>query len=370
MLKKYIYMAMIALLSLGAMSCGDDDEPAINTKSTSGLGDRIVVADFVKLYGNADVSGTIQELIDNNPGSTLYFPDGTYSLGSPLVLPASPDKAVNLELANYAVLKARYGFDKSKALICVGGSSPAQGESHYTIHGGRIDGANCTTAISISGGGNPEISDMLIYNSTVALHILPGAPGGKSNANIHGVNVIGNRAYESRGIVAESGGNTFGNMRINLVHDGVVVKSDNNHFSNIHPFYVGVNLFGNDRVTQQEAETNPVGFRIEGKDNVLEYCYSDNYPTAFSDSGTNSEYNNIFAYWYDNALYKYIGFHCDGAFNAKITNASIAFPAPIRENQPHILLESDGTGNGYFANLYIDNEQYLDNHDYAKFVKF
>lgn len=41
-------------------------------------------ADYMKNYGTEDCAPALQRLIDENPNRTIYFPDGTYLLKSPL----------------------------------------------------------------------------------------------------------------------------------------------------------------------------------------------------------------------------------------------------------------------------------------------
>ena len=66
----------------------------------------INVADFAPSDGSADASAAIQRLIDENPNRTLWFADGTYLLATPICTPADPRRSVDLQLSNYAILKA------------------------------------------------------------------------------------------------------------------------------------------------------------------------------------------------------------------------------------------------------------------------
>ena len=66
----------------------------------------INMGELVDTTGKTDVSAAIQRVIDANPNRTLYFPDGTYLLANPICTPAHPKKSVDLQLSNFAVLKA------------------------------------------------------------------------------------------------------------------------------------------------------------------------------------------------------------------------------------------------------------------------
>ena len=66
----------------------------------------LTVTDFIPNDGSRDVAEELNTLIADNPNRTLFFPDGLYRVGSPVLTPADPRKSVSLELANYAVIQA------------------------------------------------------------------------------------------------------------------------------------------------------------------------------------------------------------------------------------------------------------------------
>ena len=66
----------------------------------------IDVASYVDSTGNHDCSDKIQQLINKNPNRTLYFRDGTYLLDHQILTPGDPKRSVDLQLSNYAILKA------------------------------------------------------------------------------------------------------------------------------------------------------------------------------------------------------------------------------------------------------------------------
>ena len=67
----------------------------------------IIVTDYIQPDTTGDVSAVIQQLIDANPNRTIFFPDGTYLLRKPILTPAHPEHSVDLQLSNFAVIKAR-----------------------------------------------------------------------------------------------------------------------------------------------------------------------------------------------------------------------------------------------------------------------
>lgn len=85
----------------------------------------MIVTDFVPNDGRADVSDALQRLIDENPNRTIYLPDGTYLLSKPIATPADPAYSVDLQLSNFAVLKADTAWSSEEAMVRLGGTHPA-----------------------------------------------------------------------------------------------------------------------------------------------------------------------------------------------------------------------------------------------------
>jgi len=116
----------------------------------------IIVTDTIPADGQCDVSDAIQKLIDDNPNRTIYFPDGLYRLDKPICTPAHPEKSVDLQLSNYAVLQAGENWDSDEALVRLGAIHPANDirtiGSNYSFTGGIVDGLNKAAGISIDGG--------------------------------------------------------------------------------------------------------------------------------------------------------------------------------------------------------------------------
>ena len=60
------------------------------TKSRTAENGYLVVTKHIKNDGKTDVADAIQELIDQNPNRTIFFPDGTYCVSKPILTPADP----------------------------------------------------------------------------------------------------------------------------------------------------------------------------------------------------------------------------------------------------------------------------------------
>ena len=118
----------------------------------------LVVTDYVKANTGEDVSDALQALILANPNRTLFFPDGEYVLGKPILTPANPAHSVMLELSNYAVIKAADGWSSDEAMIRFGAAEPFNSitvnGSNYGITGGIIDGNGKATGVMDPGQAN------------------------------------------------------------------------------------------------------------------------------------------------------------------------------------------------------------------------
>ena len=254
----------------------------------------IIVTDYLPADGITDVSDKLQLLIDENPNRTLFFPDGTYLLGKPILTPAHPEQSVDLQMSNFARLLASEDWASDEAMIRLGAKAPANNihvpGSNYGLSGGIIDGAGRAKAISIDGGRETYIRNTNIKNALIGVHVKYGANSGSSDADITGVNITGNGSLDSIGVLLEGFDNTLTNMRIADVFTGVEVRSGGNMLRNIHPlFLIRSDTYNNYRES--------VGFRIIHGMNWFDYCYSDQFAVGFDTHG-GGVLKNCFCWWY------------------------------------------------------------------------
>ena len=161
----------------------------------SGRG-HVVVTDFIQEEAGKDVSDDIQRVIDTHPNRTIYFPDGIYIIGKPILTPANPQKSVALELSNFAIIQAAEDWVSEEAMIRLGGKDPANNismpGSNYYLKGGVIDGRGIAKGISIDSGRETAIRQTSIKNTTIGIHIKHGANSGSSDSDISDTNITGN----------------------------------------------------------------------------------------------------------------------------------------------------------------------------------
>jgi hypothetical protein len=347
-----LFLTVVCLFSLTNLS-------AANPKTT----EEGYVIVKVKADGKRDVSDAIQKIIDENPNRTIYFPDGVYLISKPILTPAEPTKSVALELSNYAIIKAAEGWAHDEAMIRLGGKDAANNirtpGSNYYLEGGIIDGSGVAKGISIDSGRETVIRNTSIKSVVVGIHVKHGANSGSSDSDIFGVNIVGNNTPESVGVLVEGYDNTFTNMRIGGVHFGFKIRSQANMLRNIHPLYYGSN---------NSYETS-CGFLDEAGCNWYDFCYSDEFATAFRITKSASHYNNCFAYWYSKRGTKHTIFKSDGEFNSAVMNMHAGHRQHNATTENKILEVGKDGGKGHFAYLHIDDESVVTDRTHEKYMK-
>ena len=347
-----LFLTIVCLFSLTNLS-------AANPKTT----EEGYVIVKVKADGKRDVSDAIQKIIDENPNRTIYFPDGVYLISKPILTPAEPTKSVALELSNYAIIKATEGWSHDEAMIRLGGKDAANNirtpGSNYYLEGGIIDGSGVAKGISIDSGRETVIRNTSIKSVVVGIHVKHGANSGSSDSDIFGVNIVGNNTPESVGVLVEGYDNTFTNMRIGGVHFGFRIRSQANMLRNIHPLYYGSN---------NSYETS-CGFLDEAGCNWYDFCYSDEFATAFRITKSASHYNNCFAYWYSKRGTKHTIFKSDEEFNSAVMNMHAGHRQHNATSENKILEVGKDGGKGHFAYLHIDDESVVTDRTHEKYMK-
>ncbi|MBQ3822496.1 MAG: hypothetical protein II807_05550, partial [Thermoguttaceae bacterium] len=93
-------LAAFAFLGFAGILFAEDPVPG----KSVGILD-VTTCEGVVADGQTDVADALQKVIDANPHRTLWFPDGTYLLSKPIATPADPNKAVSLDMADFAIIK-------------------------------------------------------------------------------------------------------------------------------------------------------------------------------------------------------------------------------------------------------------------------
>ena len=354
---KSTFLLLIAALCISSLAFG---------QSAKNKGGYVVVTDYLKADGKKDVSDILQKIIDNNPNRTLYFPDGTYVISKPVNTPADPKKSVSLQLSNYAIIKAADGWSHEEAMIRLGGKDPFNTiyvpGSNYYLDGGIIDGNGVATGVSIDSGRETVIRNTSIKNVQLGIQINRGANNGSSDCDIHDVNIVGNKADNSVGVVVIGYDNTFSNMRIASVHYGFHIKSGGNSLRNIHPLYTSNGY--------ESGEYNTsCGFMDEASNNFYSFCYSDQFGIGFQTKGGHVVYTDCFVWWYSNKGGRHTAFKSTGKFNGVVSNMTAGFVKNSAATENVVLDAAEDGGFGVFTNLFVSDYSVLTDHSHDKYLR-
>lgn len=317
---------------------GNDDEDVDESAIEKGY---VVVSEYVKPNARKDVSDDLQKLIDDNPQSTIYFPDGEYLISKPLKTSSDPAKSVSLQLGTYAIIKATQDWDDTQGhMIQLGAKdknySIDQVGNNYFMSGGVIDGSGKARGLSVEGGKETSLRYISIKFVTQGIYIAASESGESSDVDLETVNIVGARLPDSIGVLVDGNNNTLTNMRVAGFQTAIKLNGSGNILRNLHMLFI---YSGN------YDYSDSVGFWDTSEGNYYDICYPDNFATGFRTSGhTVSVYNNCYAYWYsptDGELQ--IGFASDGQFNSVIKNYRVDF----RNNKVTAFItvkEEGGTG--------------------------
>ena len=301
--------------------------------------------------GTAPCSDAIQRLIDANPNREIFFPDGTYLLDKPICTPAHPTNSVSLRLSSFAKFKAAPGWSSSEAMVRLGAIRPANNimlaGSWYWLKGGIIDGSGVAKGVSIDGGRETLVADLSMKNVLVGLHIKRGANSGSSDADVRNVNIVGNNATNSIGVLIDGYDNTLSNMRIYAVVKGVVINSGGNSFRDIHPLVA--------MKREKGFYDSTIGFEINAQHNWMDFCYSDQFATGFKFGPRGGGVlDKCFCYWYSSKPgMRHVGFSSVGKFNAKVQSPTVVFK---NSGATNCLVEvGEPGGKGYISDADCQN---------------
>ena len=304
-------------------------------------------------FATADVASGIQAVIDANPHRTIFIPDGIYELSRPILTPADPGLSVSLKLGEFAVLRAAKGWRGGEALVRLGATHPkndiATPGSNYSFTGGIIDGAGVACAISIDGGRETHVRDVSIKNARIGIHIRTGANYGSSDADIERVNIVGNGTADSIGVLCEGHDNTFSKMRIANVQIGVLLKSGGNSLRDIHPLFIFA-------ARTPDEVRRAVGFDDLAGGNTYDYCYSDQFATAFRlGRNVRNIYSNCLAFWYSASGGREVGFSVEGPFVSRVRDMRVTFHGGSPQSANRIIEVGDPGGDGAICGLVYPN---------------
>ena len=288
----------------------------------------VVITKYASLVEGDDYAPAIQKAIEENPAKTIYFPDGTYVIKSPIVISTDPERSVSLRLSAQATISAaEWGEDKSVAMIQIGCESNEtqatmneldfSAERSISIIGGCIYGSKMASGIAIGGGKDTYIYNVSIKSVYNGIHIKRANNElGATYVNVDNVNIVGMEAQETSGVLVEGSYNTFSNMRIASTNYGVLCTEtgSNNSFRFIHPLVVGLN----------RPQVYTVGFWDRSVGNNFDACYSDQFSTGYRvEEISRSVFNGCLCYWYSERNDYHVGYESSGKLNSIIISGKV-----------------------------------------------
>ena len=322
----------------------EEDEDETEKLDYKALG-YVVITDYEKLESETGYGALINRVIAENPGRTIYIPDGTYIIEEPIVIYADPEKSVSLRLGNQAVLKADPKWeDPHAAMIRVGVEEPTEkpltmdevdmmGYRSISIIGGCISGSNLASGISVEGGKDTYIYNVSLKSVSRAIHILRGNNElGATWVNVDNVNVTGTDKDDSVGVLVEGTYNTFSNMRIYIVKYGIqcTETGERNIFRNLHP------------LASNAHRERSIGFYDMSDGNNFDVCYSDQFASGYAvHENTRSVMSGGFCYWYSDSNNYHVGYKAMGKFNSMIVSGKVSHGHTV-ETDAYLYIEQEG----------------------------
>ena len=301
-----------------------------------------LIGDYAELVENGDYTVAIKKAIGENPGKTIYFPDGVYTVSEPIVISAENDKSVSIRLSAYATIKAASSWaDKNASVVRIGVGSiddkMIESRNVY-ISGGIIDGADVASGISIEGGRDILISNMTINNTLCGIHIKePDNATDAIGADIENVTIMGDGSAESVGVLVEGTNNSLTNIKAFDVSCGMKCTDtgSDNIFRSIQAIATGA----------AAADASLAGFIDLSTGNHYDACCSDQFATGFSfDSDAHSVYNDCFVNWRNADNQRHVGFEATGKLGALISNCTVSHTDDVATDAYLLVAEEGGEG--------------------------
>lgn len=300
-----------------------------------------------------DVAAQLQKIIDENPGATIYIPDGEYQIKRTIRTSSEPGKNVAIRLANFAFFSPHRSFT-GDYLFDLGSKGNVMGSAPSYFEGGTLIGNGKVSAMQISSGHNSVLRYTVMLSCTKALHIAENADG----TEVLGVNIQGLYSPECVGAVIDGPNSTFNMMRINDVHHGMHFRSSGNIARNIHPL----------TYNRQETWEGTCGVIDEIGGNYYDYYYPDHFSIGFYLKNGRNLLNNCFSYHYTNVLgrpYSYFMVKTDGPFDSYVSSLRADFGGYCDING--ILNEGAAGGSGLFFNTFIVRPERLTDYTHSDY---
>lgn len=264
-----------------------DNLNIVNVKDYGAVGD-----------GVTDDTSAIQKAIDNNPGKTIYFPDGEYLISSSIVTSSTDEDKSILNLGN-ATIKASDSFQSEAYMIELGRKGgPRYGWSgaprRSGVMGGRLNGNKAAYGgIHVTHMDNAFLDSVYIEAvQQIGISVEePSLECNSSAADLKHVFVTGSGKKGSVGIKLNGCDNKLTHIKVFAFETGMEINGGGDYINICH--VLGWLAY---------EDKNDIGFILNGGDIHLDSCYSDGFSTVLYQDGNCKRglINNIFVLFNSN----------------------------------------------------------------------
>lgn len=262
-----------------------------------------VVENGVDNTGAETVSDAIDRVIKDYPQHVLFFPDGVYKVNRSIIIDGDLDKRVTIRLSDQAIIQATDDFTGDYVIdfYYKGTDAPINmGDDDHNIHGligGFVNGNDIANGVHIGKVHDTIIMNCEIYKCTdYCIRIDPPFDYNSADAFIFNVTLAGT-PNRTCGLYVNSADNDVIKVRTWDTKYGVIIRTINNSFQNLHLLMSGYNGFGSDNYDESVG----VWFQNGCYNNHFDNLYCDNFACGIkTDSGTG--FNTIgryFCWYYD-----------------------------------------------------------------------
>lgn len=281
--------------------------------------------------GVTDDTTAIQNAINDNIFNSIYFPNGTYLISSPLKTFVDNSKQTNIIMEKNCIIKTNTSIECLFELGGLGGNNNGVNERARVFSGGILDGNNCNYGIKINSEAmgitieNCEIKNFTYYG----IYIPSGQTLYSSDLLIKDCYINGKGSHLSNvGIYTERPDNNFKNLRINACKTGIYASYGGQYIDNVHVLGIGEGSWFNDTIFLDMEG---------GSGNTIINSYCDTMQTFVKNySSSNPEaFTLINSYYYSylsNVDTKLFIINNAGA-NYIIKNNIFVLPTPSTKNQ-------------------------------------
>lgn len=315
----------------------------------------LVITDYLTPNTGEDLSEQIQEVIDDHPRRTIYFPDGVYTIENPIKTSSDPMQAVSLHLSSNAVIKASDSWrGKGEYMIQLGAIDETftidYVGSNYYMYGGIIDGNSKARAVVLEGGRETSVRQITIINAVQGLKVTYNEVYASNDCDFESISISGCGHSNTVGLLVEGLDNTFTDIRISNFETGAQFIQPGNLVHNI------ITVFSDEDKCEYEGS---IGIYDQSGGNWFDGCYSYGFEQGFRVFGhTMSTFINCGAIWEAVEGENQIAIFSEGGYNAVFTNPKFLFS---EETQNSILKVGAQGGNGIIAYPIADGSLISDN---------